>query len=184
MAETPSRMIALNTKAPNFCLLDTVTNKPVFLKDIKSNIATVVMFICNHCPYVILIRNKLVEVCKEYQLRGISFVAICSNDATKYPEDGPLEMKKVADACQFSFPYLYDETQAVAKAYQATCTPDFFIYDKDLLCIYRGRFDNARPSNKEPVTGNDIKFALDSILLGQTVTEDQKPSVGCNIKWK
>lgn len=184
MAETPSNMLPLGTKAPNFKLTDTRTGKLVSLDEIKSNVATVVMFICNHCPYVKYIQTKLVEVVKTYQKKGISFVAISSNDAKTNPADGPEQMHKEAETHGYTFPYLYDETQEVAKAYQAACTPDLYVFDKNLECVYRGRFDDATPGNHHAVTGQDLCRALDNTLAGKPVDRDQKPSLGCNIKWK
>ncbi|MCZ7602739.1 MAG: thioredoxin family protein [Melioribacteraceae bacterium] len=184
MAATPSAMVELGTKAPGFNLPDTISGKQISLDEIKSDKATVVMFICNHCPYVIHIIEKLSEVIKEYQKKGISFVAISSNDVQNYPQDSPDKMKEFAEEFNFSFPYLYDETQEVAKAYQAECTPDIFVFDKELKLVYRGQFDDSRPSKDTQVTGKDLTAALDAILEGKHVSEKQIPSVGCNIKWK
>ena len=184
MAETPSNMIPLGTKAPDFQLLDIISQKMLSLNDVKSDKATVIMFICNHCPYVRYIRPKLINVIHSYQSKGICFIGISSNDITMYPDDGPEKMKEVAEEYHYSFPYLYDDTQKVAKAYKATCTPDFFVFDKNLLCIYRGRFDDATPGNRHPVTGKDLCAALDNMLSGKSINQDQKPSLGCNIKWK
>jgi len=184
MAETPSTMLPLGTKAPDFSLPDTRTEKNISLQDVKSDIATVIMFICNHCPYVKHIQTKLVEVAKKYQAKKISFVAISSNDAKNYPADGPHEMRHEAELHHYTFPYLYDESQAVAKAYHAACTPDFFVFDKNLACVYRGRFDESTPGNGALVTGNELSAALDAILSGKMINAEQKPSVGCNIKWK
>lgn len=184
MAETPSTMIPLGTKAPDFHLLDTVSGNPYSLDELKSKIATVVMFICNHCPYVKLIQTKMVEVAKAYHARGISFIAINSNDTIRYPADSPEKMREEAISHHYPFPYLFDETQKVAKAYHAACTPDLYVFDKDLLCVYRGRFDDATPGNQHPVTGAELQQALDAILAGKSVNPDQKASVGCNIKWK
>lgn len=184
MAETPSNMLPLGTRAPNFCLYDVRSNKPLALNEIKSPIATVIMFLCNHCPYVKHIRSKLVEIAKVYQAKNICFIAINSNDVTSYPEDSPEQMRIEADKYHFTFPYLYDETQQVAKAYDAACTPDFYVFDKDLRCIYRGRFDASTPGNHHPVTGDDLSQTLDNILAGQPINPNQIASVGCNIKWK
>ena len=184
MAETPSRMLPLGTKAPFFTLLDTITEKKMSLTDLKSDTATVIMFICNHCPYVKYIQSTLLTLTKDYQQKGVRFIAISSNDAQKYPADAPAHMKIEAEKNHYPFPYLYDETQEVAKAYQAACTPDFYVFDADLSCIYRGRFDDATPGNQHPVTGKDLKAALDQVLAGKVVSADQKPSMGCNIKWK
>lgn len=184
MAETPSKMLPLGTKAPDFELPDTISGKTISLNQVKSNIATVVMFICNHCPYVKHIRSKLAEVANTYQKKGITFIAINANDVANYPSDSPENMQKEAVAHHYSFPYLYDETQEVAKAYQAACTPDFYIFDHNLSCVYRGRFDDATPGNLNPVTGKELSQALDQILAKKPVDPNQKPSVGCNIKWK
>ncbi len=177
-------MIDLETKAPDFKLLDTVTGKPYDLKETKNSKATVIMFICNHCPYVKHVILELVKLAKDYQSKGIAFIAINANDVIAYPEDAPKKMTQLAKQLGFSFPYLYDETQSIAKAYQAACTPDFFIFNKNLLCVYRGQLDGSRPGNKIPVTGKDIRSALDNILQGKPVSPQQQPSMGCNIKWK
>lgn len=184
MSETPSNMLPLGTKAPAFTLLDTVSGKNISLHELKSDIATVVMFICNHCPYVIHIQDKLVQVARTYQSKGINFVAISANNAETYPQDGPEAMQQHAKQHSFTFPYLYDETQSVAKAYQAACTPDFYVFDEDLQCVYRGRFDGATPGNSVKVTGEDLTNALDAILSGIPVNQEQHHSLGCNIKWK
>lgn len=184
MAETPSKMIPLGTSAPEFSLIDTVTDEYVSLDELKSSIATVIMFLCNHCPYVKHIQTTLVELASEYQRKGIYFIAISSNDAEHYPQDGPEKMHAEAINHRYTFPYLYDATQAVAKAYQAACTPDFYVFDKDLLCVYRGRFDDSTPGNQKPVTGQDLRETLDSILTNKPINADQKASLGCNIKWK
>jgi thiol-disulfide isomerase/thioredoxin len=184
MAETPSTMLPLGTIAPDFQLPDVVSGKQYDLIDLASEKATVIMFICNHCPYVKHIQDLLVELAKRYQKKGIHFIAINSNDVENYPADSPDKMKIEALNHHYSFPYLYDATQKVAKAYQAACTPDFYIFDKQLTCVYRGRFDEATPGNSHPVTGKDLTAALDAILENKAVTQDQKPSLGCNIKWK
>lgn len=184
MAETPSNMLPLGTIAPEFILVDTRSGKKRSLSDLKSDKATVVMFLCNHCPYVKLIQNKLVHVAKDYQQKGISFIGISSNNVEKYPADSPDKMSLEAEQHHYSFPYLYDETQEVARAYQAACTPDFFVFDKNLKCVYRGRFDDATPGNDNPVTGKDLINALENIINGKQVDANQYPSVGCNIKWK
>jgi thiol-disulfide isomerase/thioredoxin len=184
MALTPSSMQELGIKAPAFKLKDTVSGKQLSLSELKSDKATVIMFICNHCPFVNHVIHELVKLGKEYISKGISFVAISSNDVASFPDDAPDKMTEKAKALQFPFPYLYDETQEVAKAYGAECTPDFFVYDKDLALVYRGQLDDSRPSNKIPVTAEDLRNALDCILRNAPVPEDQKPSIGCNIKWK
>lgn len=183
MAVTLSNMMELGTVAPDFKLLDTVSDKTLQLSDLKSDVATVVLFICNHCPYVKHINAKLVEVANEYQKKGVQFVAISSNSVETHPQDGPEFMKQTAKEQNYPFPYLYDESQEVAKAYQAVCTPDLFVFDGDLKCVYRGQFDNSRP-NKGKATGADLTSALDAIIAGEKVSEEQKPSMGCNIKWK
>lgn len=184
MAATPSNMMLLGTKAPDFNLPDTISGKKKSLHELKSDKATVIMFICNHCPFVKHVQQELVGLANDYIPRGISFVAISSNDVIGYPDDSPERMKQVAQQLGYPFPYLYDESQAVARAYGAACTPDFYIFDTDLKCVYRGQLDDSRPSNEIPVTGKDIRAALDAILSGQPVDHDQKPSIGCNIKWK
>jgi peroxiredoxin len=184
MAETPSTMLPLGTKAPLFTLLDTNTAQLVSLDDLQSDVATAIMFLCNHCPYVKHIQTKLAAIAKQYQEQGVSFIAINSNDAKAYPADSPEKMKMEAESHDYTFPYLFDETQSVAKAYQAACTPDFYIFDALLACVYRGRFDDSTPGNNRPVTGKDLTAALDNILANVPVDSEQKPSVGCNIKWK
>lgn len=184
MSETASTMLPLGTKAPNFELTDTITHKTLSLQELKSDTATVIMFICNHCPYVKLIQQKLIDVVKQYQQKKISFIAINSNDTKKYPADAPDKMTIEAKNHGYTFPYLFDETQEIAKAYHAACTPDFYIFDKQLNCVYRGRFDNATPGNQQPVTGKDLTNALDNILAGRAVDTNQMASLGCNIKWK
>lgn len=184
MALTPSNMLALGTKAPNFALPDTVSGEIKKLDELKSDTATVVMFICNHCPYVQHIEEGLLQLANDYIAKDVSFVAISSNDAENFPADAPDKMKQHAIDHHYPFPYLYDETQETAKAYQAACTPDFYVFDKNLGLVYRGRMDGATPGNDEPVTGAELKAALDAVIAGQSVSEDQKPSIGCNIKWK
>ena len=184
MALTESNMLELGVKAPDFMLPDTVSGKMMSLSDIKSEKATVVIFSCNHCPYVIHVNPELVRVAKDYQARGVSFVAISSNDVDKYPQDGPDKMKELAEQVGYTFPYLYDETQAVARAYDAACTPDIYVFDGALTLVYRGRLDGSRPGNDLPLTGADLRAALDAVLAGEAVNPKQYPSAGCNIKWK
>jgi len=184
MAQTPSTMIPLGTRAPDFKLLDTCSGNDLSLQELASDKATVILFICNHCPYVKHIQSKLVEVAKIYQAKGISFIAINSNDITNYPDDSPEKMKIEAQQQGYTFPYLYDETQNIARAYQAACTPDFYVFDKNLACVYRGQFDDSTPGNNKPATGLALCEALDAILTGKLVDTNQRPSVGCNIKWK
>lgn len=184
MALTASRMLPLGTKAIDFTLPDAVSGKELSLQQLKSPTATVIMFICNHCPFVQHIQSKLAQVAKLYHSKGIAFIAINSNDITNYPDDAPDKMKTVAKELDYSFPYLYDESQDVAKAYQAACTPDFFVFDKSLSLVYRGRFDDSRPGKETPVTGKDLVLVLDALIEGKSVPSEQLPSMGCNIKWK
>ena len=184
MAATETIRIPLGYKAPHFALYDTVSGKELSLDELKGDKATVVMFICNHCPYVKHVNKQLVSLANDYTAKGIAFIAISSNDVVNYPQDGPELMKENAKEENYPFPYLYDETQEVAKAYHAACTPDFSIFDKDLLCVYRGQLDDSRPKNDSISDGKDIRAALDAILAGNAVNEKQFPSMGCNIKWK
>jgi peroxiredoxin len=183
MALTPSTMLALGTAAPDFRLPDT-GGKMVALGDFKSSPALAVLFICNHCPYVKHIQSGLVKLARDYHPRGGAIVAISSNDVQNYPEDSPAKMAQEAKSAGYTFPYLYDESQAVAKAYQAACTPDIFLFDANRKLVYRGQFDDSRPGNGVPVTGKDLRAALDAVLGGKPVPARQVPSVGCNIKWK
>lgn len=184
MARTESYMLPLNTKAPDFSLPDSVDQKPVSLDQIKGTSGTLVIFMCNHCPYVLHLLDKMVEVSHEIKEWGINTVAISSNDVENYPDDRPDLMKKLALEKSFGFPYLYDETQEVAIAYQAACTPDFYLFDHDLKLVYRGRFDDARPKNDNPITGKDMMDACQKLSKGMAQETDQIPSLGCNIKWK
>ncbi|MCI0512092.1 thioredoxin family protein [candidate division KSB1 bacterium] len=184
MAATPSSMLPLGTVAPDFTLPDVVSQTKKSLHELKSNRATVIMFICNHCPFVKHVRQGLIQLAQDYQPKEIAFVAISSNDAQAYPEDAPDKMRAEAIQSQYPFPYLYDENQAVAKAYDAACTPDFYVFDGDLKLVYRGQLDDSRPGNNLPVTGVSIRAALDAILSGQSVNPNQRPSLGCSIKWK
>lgn len=183
MAQTPSNMLALNTVAPDFLLLDTISNKSFSLNDLKGKKATVIMFICNHCPFVVHVNEQIVQLAMDYTLKEIGFIAISSNDVINYPQDGPDKMKLNAIENKYTFPYLYDETQEVAKAYDAACTPDFYVFDANLKLTYRGQMDNSRPGNNIPVTGKDLRHALDCILNNEENNTTQKPSIGCNIKW-
>lgn len=184
MARTPSNMIPLGTQAPDFTLPDTVSGNAMSLAELKGEKATVIMFICNHCPFVIHVNDELVKLANDYQAKGISFVAISSNDVANYPQDGPEKMKAHAQQVGYPFPYLYDETQEVAKAYDAACTPDFYVFDQELACVYRGQLDDARPGSPAPVNGKDLRNALEDTLAGKAVSGAQIPSMGCNIKWK
>ena len=184
MARTPSTMVTLGTKAPDFLLPDTVSGKQISLNNIKGGTATIIMFICNHCPFVKHINAELVRLANDYKNKGIGFVAISSNDVKNHPDDSPGLMTLVAKQLKYPFPYLYDESQETAKAYDAACTPDFFIYDKNLQLVYRGQLDDSRPGNEIPVTGKDIRRALNCLLNNEPVSQEQRPSIGCNIKWK
>ncbi|PCJ89115.1 MAG: thioredoxin family protein [Flavobacteriales bacterium] len=184
MARTETLKIPLGYKAPDFKLLNTVSGREMTLGDLKSEKATVVMFICNHCPFVKHIQQGLVDLANDYIPKGVSFIAISSNDVVNYPDDSPEKMKEVAQNWNYPFPYLYDETQDVARAYEAVCTPDFSIFDSEMKCVYRGQLDDSRPESSIPVTGKDIRVALDLILERREVSAEQKPSIGCNIKWK
>ena len=184
MARVPSVMVPLGTEAPHFSLPDTVSGKNYSLEDFMGKTGTVVMFICNHCPFVKHVSHELVKLANDYKNKGIGFAAISANDVVNYPEDSPELMKQVALQLNYPFPYLYDESQEVAKAYDAVCTPDFFVFDKNLQLVYRGQLDDSRPGNSIPVAGSDIRQALDCLITGQPVPAGQKPSIGCNIKWK
>nr|VFJ43814.1 MAG: Peroxiredoxin [Candidatus Kentron sp. DK]VFJ49658.1 MAG: Peroxiredoxin [Candidatus Kentron sp. DK] len=183
MAETPSTMLELGTSAPDFSLPDTGGNL-VSLQDFKDASGLLVVFLCNQCPYARHIRAGLVEFAREYQPKGIAIVAINANDVEGYPEEGPEKMAEEAENSGYTFPYVSDQTQEVAKAYRAACTPDFFLFNKKRKLVYRGQFDDSRPKNNLPVTGQDLRAAADALLSGKTADSDQKPSFGCNIKWK
>jgi peroxiredoxin len=176
-------MIPLHTKAPDFELRDTVTGKKMTLDRLKGKKGTVIFFICNHCPFVIHVNAELVKIAQKYSKLGFSFIAISSNDIEKYPQDGPDLMRKNAMDYNYPFPYLFDPTQEVAKAYDAACTPDTYVFNEDLKLVYRGQIDDSRPGNNIPVTGKDLRTALDYLLMGRPISELQKPSIGCGIKW-
>ncbi|NQZ75005.1 MAG: thioredoxin family protein [Ekhidna sp.] len=184
MAAVESNMMPLGTIAPNFELTDVISGETFEVEDLRKEYGLVVMFLCAHCPYVKNIEEEIAIVARQYGNQKMGFVAISSNDADKYPEDGPDGLRAQAEEYEFDFPYLYDESQKVAKAYKAACTPDFFVFDEDLKCIYRGRFDSSTPGNPEPVTGDDLVYALEAHLEDEPITKDQKPSIGCSIKWK
>ncbi|MCX8114683.1 MAG: thioredoxin family protein [Burkholderiaceae bacterium] len=184
MALKESRMVALGSPAPDFALPDVVTGRTVRLADFASAPALLVAFICNHCPYVKHVRAGFVAFAREYQPKGLAVVAISANDPAAYPEDAPEAMAREAKNAGFTFPYLYDETQAVARAYEAICTPDFFLFDRGRKLVYRGRFDASRPGSNVPVTGADLRAAVDALLAGRPVPAEQHPSMGCSIKWK
>ena len=183
MARTPSNMVTLGTKVPKFELHNTVDDILYSSEQLFSKNGTVVMFICNHCPFVIHVIDEIVSISENYK-ENISFVAISSNDVINYPDDSPELMKKFAVNKNFSFPYLFDETQEVAKSFDAACTPDFFLYNNESKLVYRGQMDDSRPGNGIPVTGNDLKSALDNLIKNKEISAEQKPSIGCNIKWK
>ncbi|HVV68539.1 MAG TPA: thioredoxin family protein [Gammaproteobacteria bacterium] len=184
MALTYSNPMQAGTTAPAFNLLDTISGKQLTLAQLASDKATVIMFACNHCPYVQHILSKLIAVANTYQNKGVSFIAISSNDVKEYPQDSPSKMQQLAIENHFTFPYLYDESQQVAKDYGATCTPEFYIFEANLQCVYHGRFDESSPGKSVAVTGQDLCQALDAILAGKSIPEPQHPSMGCNIKWK
>jgi len=183
MVATPSTMLNLGTQAPDFSLPDTAGNT-VSLSDFASAPALLVMFICNHCPFVKHVAPELAALGREYQDKGVAVVAINANDVANYPDDAPDKMSREARQRGYTFPYLYDQTQEVTKAYRAACTPDFFLFDADRTLVYRGQLDDSRPSNNTPVTGADLRAALDAVLAGRRVSEEQIPSLGCNIKWR
>lgn len=184
MARTESNIFENGTLAPEFSLTDTVTDRTMNLHQLKGDKVTVIMFICNHCPFVVHVNPQLVKLANDYKDKGVAFIAISSNDAENYPQDRPELMKQVAANLKYPFPYLYDDTQDVAKAYNAACTPDFYVFDGELKATYHGQLDNSRPGNGLPLTGSDLRQAIDAILNNKKPIEHQKPSIGCNIKWK
>jgi peroxiredoxin len=184
MARTESTMLALGTPAPPFSLPDVISGKTVSLEDFKHKQGLLVMFICRHCPYVKHVQKELARLGHDYQSKPLGILAISSNDAGAYPDDAPDKLKEMAIELGFTFPYCYDETQDVARAFTAACTPDFFLFDKDLKLAYRGQFDGSRPGNNALVTGQDLRSAIEAVLAGRAVTSNQKPSIGCNIKWR
>jgi len=183
MALTNSSISPIGSSAPNFHLLDVTSNRYLTLDDVQSSVATVVMFICNHCPFVIHVNQEIVQIAKDYRDKGVSFVAISSNDVEHYPEDAPDKMAIVAKVLRYPFPYLYDKRQEAAKAYDAACTPDFYVFDGDLKLTYRGRLDGSSPGNGVDLTGVDLRAAIDKTIVGESIS-NQLPSMGCNIKWK
>jgi len=184
MAQTASTMLPLGTPAPDFSLPEPMTGKTVSLGDFQDAPALLVMVICNHCPFVKHIRQGLVQFARDYPAKDLAIVAISANDAANYPDDSPAKIAEEAKTFGYPFPYLHDESQTVAKAYHAACTPDFFLFDAGRKLVYRGQFDGSRPGNKVPVTGSDLRAAADALLAGQPVPSAQQPSIGCNIKWK
>ncbi len=184
MARTPTTQIPLGFKAPEFALPNVITGSTVEFNNVAGENGTVVMFICNHCPFVIHVIEEIVSIANDYRTQGIGFVAISSNDVENYPDDRPEKMRQFAEKLNFPFPYLYDESQEVAKAYTAACTPDFSVFDSNAQCVYRGQMDDSRPGNDEPVNGKDLRKVLDYLLENKKIDFEQKPSIGCNIKWK
>ena len=184
MALTPSNPFPTGTKAPDFTLPDTVSDINLSLSDLRGEKATVIFFICNHCPFVLHVNDELVKLANAYQNKKVSFIAISSNNVIAYPQDGPQHMKTVAQKLNYPFPYLYDESQEVAKAYDAACTPDYYVFDENLKSTYHGQLDNSRPSNGVPVNGKDLRLAIDAVLADKDPISPQQASVGCGIKWK
>ncbi len=184
MALTTSTMLALGTKAPTFSLPDVISGKTIGLESFKNAKALLVMFICCHCPYVKHVQDELAKLGHDYKDKELAIVAISSNDVQNYPDDAPDKMKAMAKSLSFTFPFCYDESQSIAKAFQAACTPDFFLFDAEHKLAYRGQLDDSRPGNNLPVTGKDLRAAIDTVLAGKEVSAEQKSSVGCNIKWK
>lgn len=184
MSLTPSTMLPLGTQAPDFKLPDVVSGRAVSLNDFKTKKGLLMMFICQHCPYVQHIKQELTKLGKDYSSKDMAIVAISSNDADNYPDDSPAELKKFAKAEGFAFPFLYDESQEVAKSYTAACTPDLFLFNKKRELVYRGQLDDSRPGNGKPVTGKDLRAAMDAVLADKPVSQEQRPATGCNIKWK
>lgn len=177
-------MLPLGTEAPEFSLIDTVSGDKITLSDYADSPALLVMFLSNHCPYVKHVRKELARIGRDYEESGLAIVAICSNDAENYPDDSPEMMRTEAETHGYNFPYLHDEDQSVAAAYSAACTPDFFLFDADRRLVYRGRLDDSRPNSEVPVTGSDLRGAIDSVLAGGEISTEQMPSMGCSIKWK
>ena len=185
MARTPSNMLPLGTIAPEFYLKNTNSSETFFsYSDLKGEKGTVVMFICNHCPFVHHVIEEIVRIANDYRVQGIGFIAISSNDVVNYPQDAPELMTEFAFENKFEFPYLYDETQEVAKKYDAACTPDFYLFDNLDKLVYRGQLDDSRPANGIPLSGSDLRGAIDGVVYNRGINPDQKPSLGCNIKWK
>ena len=184
MALTPSTMLALGTHAPSFQLPDVVSGRTISLETFRGQRALLVMFICQHCPYVQHIKEELARLGKDYATKSVGMAAISANDASTHPDDAPDQLQQMAATLGFTFPFCYDESQAVARAYTAACTPDFFLFGPDRTLVYRGQLDDSRPGNGKPVTGRDLRAALDAVLAGRPVNHEQRPSIGCNIKWK
>jgi thiol-disulfide isomerase/thioredoxin len=184
MARTPTYQLQLGYKAPAFKLLDVVSSKDLSFDDLRGPNGTVVMFICNHCPFVVHVMDELIRIGNDYKEKGVGFVVISSNDVSTHPDDSPIKMGELAISKKFPFAYLYDESQEIAKAYFAACTPDFSVFDRNDLCVYRGQLDDSRPGNEQPVNGKDLRSVLNHLLAKKPIPTEQKPSIGCNIKWK
>lgn len=184
MARTPSNMLPLGTQAPAFQLRDTNSNYHYSFEDLKGSKGTLVMFICNHCPFVHHVLEEILMIANDYRVQGLGIIAISSNDAQKYPQDGPELMREFAFENRIDFPYLYDESQDIARAFDAACTPDFYLFDAQDKLFYRGQLDDSRPGNGIPLSGSDLRNAIDGVIYNRTIAETQKPSLGCNIKWK
>jgi thiol-disulfide isomerase/thioredoxin len=184
MVATPSTMLALGTEMPDFALTDVVSGDTVARDTFGDSMGIVVMFVCNHCPFVKHVLNELGRLARDYTPRDIAFVAISSNDVQAYPDDAPEKMRALAEVEGWAFPYLFDEEQEVAKAFRAACTPDFYVFDGERQLAYRGQLDSSRPGNDVPVTGADLRRALDAVIAGEKIPDEQMPSMGCNIKWK
>lgn len=184
MAKTLSTMLELGTPAPEFSLPDVVSDRTITLASFKDDKALLVMFICRHCPFVKHVQDELARLGIDYRERGVGIVAFSSNDIVNHPDDAPHHLKDMADELAFTFPFCYDETQDVAKAYKAACTPDFFLFNNERTLVYRGQLDDSRPDNGKPVNGRDLRAAIDAVLFGRPIGADQRPSIGCNIKWK
>ncbi len=184
MAKTLSTMLELGTPAPAFSLPDVVSGETITLASFKDDKALLVMFICRHCPFVIHVQNELTRLGIDYRGRGVGIVAISANDVASHPDDAPHHLKEMAEELAFTFPFCFDETQEVAKAFKAACTPDFFLFSKERKLVYRGQLDDSRPDNGKPVNGRDVRVAIDAVLFDRPVGTDQRPSIGCNIKWK
>jgi thiol-disulfide isomerase/thioredoxin len=184
MALTESNMLELGTLAPAFHLTDVVSGESITMDDLQSDLGTIIMFWCNHCPYVLHVTDKVIEIAEKYMMKGFNFAAISSNDVVRYPQDGPDKMRTLAEQKDYPFPYLFDETQNVAKDYNAACTPDFYVFDRNLELVYRGQLDSSRPGNDKPLTGEDLINALDALIMKAPIDARQRPSAGCNIKWR
>ena len=184
MSNTFSKMLPLGTVAPPFWLKDTNSNNHYNFREIKGDKGTLILFMCNHCPFVLHVLEEVIKIANDYRVQGIGIAAISSNDPLKYPQDGPDRMAHFAFENKMEFPYLFDETQEIAKAYDAACTPDFYLFDAQDKLVYRGQLDDSRPGNNIPLSGSDLRNAIDGVLYNRTIPDMQKPSMGCNIKWK